>query len=316
MENFRLSVFASSRQTATLHPRTCRIFESTTRLRSCTPSTSTLTAPSASASVVAPELAAAEAAVKPATHGLTSFELKPAGMKGAQLFAHISQFAQRDSKHTAREPSSYLDVEITAEQKMILAPTAQDPMCRALMADAGGQGAQKNLAKRKLDNIGDVKAYCGIQNDAERIRKLQAVGELAASISEIPRADKAARVAKKIKVKVSSNLLDAAPAAVAKLKVKGGDISKLTKPQISSLALKYFGTHLLATKPKGDLVTALRKETTAKPTVLTAAMEACGGGSGAASAAATGNADDDGSGDEDQHAIDHDDDDGAGDGEE
>ena len=67
------------------------------------------------------------------------------------------------------------------------------------MAGAGGQGAQKNLAKRKLDNIGDVKAYCGIQNDPERIRKLRAVGELAASISEIARAEKAATAAKKIK---------------------------------------------------------------------------------------------------------------------
>ena len=46
----------------------------------------------------------------------------------------------------------------------------------------------------------------------------------------------------------------------------GGVIKKLTKPQIASLALKFFGTPLVLTKPKDDLIAALQKEITAKPT--------------------------------------------------
>ena len=220
------------------------------------------TEPSHAAVAVAPEVAAAEAGLKPATHGLVNFELKPQGMTGNELFDHMSQFARRQSMSETLEPSSFLDVEVTEVQKKILNPSARDLTCGALMADAGGQGAQINLAKRKLDNVGDIKAYCGFQNNPERIKKLRAVGELAASISEIARADKAAATAKKIKA--PSSLLDDAPAAVAKFNAKGKNAEKLTKKEIAAIALKFFGIELVLSKPKHELVTALQKEIDAK----------------------------------------------------
>ena len=215
-----------------------------------------LTVPSSTAQTVAPELAAAEEALKPVTHGLINFELKPDGLNGAELFQHVSQFVRRQTKRDdAVEPSAYLDVEITDDQRVILAPSAQDLTCEALMADAGGMGAQKKLAKRKLENLGDVKAHCGVQNDPERIRKLKATAQLSASISEIARVAKAEKAAKK--VKLSSDLLNSGPAALAKLKSKSNDPGKLTKSEIASVALKYFGTELSQNPAKRDLVASL-----------------------------------------------------------
>ena len=66
------------------------------------------TEPSHAAVAVAPEVAAAEAGLKPATHGLVNFELKPQGMTGNELFDHMSQFARRQSKSETLEPSSFL----------------------------------------------------------------------------------------------------------------------------------------------------------------------------------------------------------------
>ena len=46
---------------------------------------------------VAPELAAAVAAQLPVTHGLTTFLLKPPGLTGGALFAHMVAFRARHS---------------------------------------------------------------------------------------------------------------------------------------------------------------------------------------------------------------------------
>ena len=210
-----------------------------------------LGAPSDAAPAVAPEVAAAEAAVKPATHGLVNFELKPAGMTGVQLLGHMTQFARRTSNGATLEPSVFLDVEMTATQRMILNPSARDLTCGALMADAGGSGASKNLAKRKLDSVGDIRAHCGVQNDPERIQKLKAAAELSSSISEIARVDKAASVAKKIKA--CSSRLDDAPAALAKFKSKGEDPKKLNKKEIVAISpssTTYYGVELAESRKR------------------------------------------------------------------
>lgn len=226
-----------------------------------------MTVPSSEAQTVAPEVVAAEAALKPATHDLVNFELKPKGLKGQALFEHMSQFVRRQQKRgETLEPSAFLDVEITDDQRAILAPSERDLTCGALMADAGGQGAQKKLAKRKLDNLGDIKAHSGVQNDPERIRKLKATAELSASISEIVRLDKAEKVAKK--VKMSSDLLGKGPAALAKLKSKGGDVDGLTKGEIASVALKYYGQELSLNPKKPELVASLSRLITANPGAL------------------------------------------------
>ena len=96
------------------------------------------------------------------THGLATFQLKPPGLKGDALFAHLVAFRAR---HSARErPYTFLEVEMTEEQAAILAPTSQDLSVQSILKDAGGAGATKKLAQRRLNNAGAITSHCGLQN--------------------------------------------------------------------------------------------------------------------------------------------------------
>jgi hypothetical protein len=152
--------------------------------------------PVESAIVVAPEVKAAQEAQKPATHGLRAFELKPVGLKGLELFEHLTTFARRRWVGSF-QPSAALNVEMTADQTKIFAPTPQDLASRELMKDAGGEGATLRLAKRKLDAIGDIKAHCCVANAPERIERIKRGMELAASLAAISRADNEEKKKKK-----------------------------------------------------------------------------------------------------------------------
>jgi hypothetical protein len=60
-------------------------------------------------------------ALEVVTHGLAIFQLKPPGLTGDALFAHMVAFR---ACHSAQErPSTFLEMEMTEEQATILAPT-------------------------------------------------------------------------------------------------------------------------------------------------------------------------------------------------
>ena len=113
-------------------------------------------------------MAEAVAAQPPVTQGLATFQLKPPGLSGSALFAHMVEFRARHSSQG--KPSPFLDAEITQEQEGILAPTIHDLSVSAILKDAGGEGATKKLAQRKLSNLagaGEVRRglyliQCGI----------------------------------------------------------------------------------------------------------------------------------------------------------
>ena len=227
-----------------------------------------MTAPllSSSASTVAPELAAVQAALKPVTHGLANFQLKPEGLTGIELFEHMARFARRQDGDIF-DAVGRLDLAMTDDQKKILNPTAQDLTCREIMKDAGGAGATQKLAKRKLDNLGIIKAHCGVATDPDRIAKLERAAQLASSISEIQRVTQVEKKSKKATQR--AQLLDRAPKAVAKLKNKDNDVAKLTVPEITSILLRYFG----ADEPKGkkeNFVKALQDAIEKNPDTLSA----------------------------------------------
>lgn len=101
--------------------------------------------PVSSAITVAPEVLAASKAQKSVTDGLTSFQLKPDGLVGLELFEHLTKYVRRhQSVVGALEPSPALNVEMTNDQRTIIAPTAQDLTCRELMKDAGGSAQEKS----------------------------------------------------------------------------------------------------------------------------------------------------------------------------
>ena len=132
---------------------------------------------------VAPELAAAVAAQLPVTHGLTSFQLKPPGLAGDALFAHMVAFRARKSSQA--EPYTHLVIDVSPEQKIILAPTIHDLSVQSILKDAGGSGATKKLAQRKLNNAGAITNHCGLQDHPARVQKLFAALELTALLAEI-----------------------------------------------------------------------------------------------------------------------------------
>jgi hypothetical protein len=207
-----------------------------------------MTVPKASAPTIAPEVAAALKAKKLVTDGLATFQLKPPGLSGAELFDHMLMFKKRTTPASEIfEPTGRLGLEISDTQKEILAPTTpQDLSCRQIMKDAGGQGATLKLAKRKLDALGDIKAHCGLASCPERIQKLERATMLAASLSHIARLEAATKKQKKADATVA--LHSVAPAALRKLKAKGGDVSKLTVSEIDALLVRYFGV----AEPKGN----------------------------------------------------------------
>ena len=90
------------------------------------------------------------------THGLATFQLKPPGLKGDALFAHLVAFRAR---HSAQErPSTILEAEMTEEQAAILAPTMQDLSVQSISKGAGGAWATKKLAQRKLNDAAHTPA--------------------------------------------------------------------------------------------------------------------------------------------------------------
>ena len=179
---------------------------------------------------MAPEVAAALAAQLPVIHGLATFELKPPGLPGLTLFEHMVAFRARQGGD--KRPSPSLAVDMTDDQVEILAPTMQDLSVQAILKDAGGSGATKKLAKRKLNNTGAITNHCGLQNHPERIKRLLSALELTASLAEISALAKSNKDEEKRIA--DTELMDMAPAALLKLNSEkvSGDMSKLTKKQI------------------------------------------------------------------------------------
>ena len=93
--------------------------------------------------------------------------------------------------------SDYLNVEMTNDQACILDPTLEDVTLREILKDAGGSGATKKLAKRKMDAAGFVNAHCCEVTGEKRQRELNSALELAASLAEIHRAEHEEATSKK-----------------------------------------------------------------------------------------------------------------------
>ena len=142
------------------------------------------------------------------------------------LFEHMCEFRRLHSSQD--EPPKFLGVAMTAEQKVIIAPTMADLMVCQILKDAGGDGATKKLAQRKLNNAGAITNHCGLQNHPSRIKKLLAALELTASLAEIRALTKANKT--KEKWKADTAMMDLAPAALVKLNGKSAAIvAKLKK---------------------------------------------------------------------------------------
>ena len=89
-----------------------------------------------------------------ATKGLLNFTRCPPGMTGQELLDWMTMYAKRRLKKGEKlRPSARCgDVEISAGQELLFNPSLEDLTIREILRDAGGDGAIKKMAQRKLDS--------------------------------------------------------------------------------------------------------------------------------------------------------------------
>jgi hypothetical protein len=141
-------------------------------------------------------------------------------------------------------PSNFLDVEVTDDQRGILKTTHETtPTRREIMKDVG-EGAVKKLAARRIDTIGTIKPHSGVVKHEERLAKYVNKVEMTKSIAGIETIERAATLKKKKKKKKKDStraLIQMSGDARTKLAAKNGDVSKITKKEISAMLLPYYG---------------------------------------------------------------------------
>ena len=118
---------------------------------------------------------------------LTSFMLKPPGLKKEELFKHMCDFSCRNKEETEkRNVSSYLNVEVSDQQIRFFQPTALDSVVGFIMKDASGKGARFRLPARRLNIIdGNISAYSALLNSKDRMKLVKEANELASVIGAI-----------------------------------------------------------------------------------------------------------------------------------
>jgi hypothetical protein len=180
------------------------------------------------------------------------------------LFEHIVDFGRRNA--TQKLPSAYLGVEVSKDQVEILTPSDKDLSIGAIIKDAGGEGATKKLAKRKLNNTGAITNHCGVQNNPARFKKLKDALELTSSLAEISALSKANK--DKDKRKTDTELMDSAPAALQKFNRLNGDVAKMTKKEICAISFRFFGRMFKEVDAKLALMAGLTGLIAEQPHVL------------------------------------------------
>lgn len=227
---------------------------------------------------LAGDVAAAQQQQAPLTAGLVSYMLHPASPGGSKLltgmahFDHMVKMARRTTpRGTLLRPDASLAVEVTPEQStMILNPTDTDYTIGAIMRAAGGAGGSKALPKRKLGAMCAIRGRSGFLNDEGRMKKMKSQLDLADSIASIHFAQKEE---KKVKAAAATEgLFELAPVALAKLRSKGNDVSKLNMKDICAIAHRYLAKDLDAKLKKLDLVLALQALMAAREHVLPAVV--------------------------------------------
>ena len=99
-----------------------------------------------------------------------------------------------------------------------------------------------NLVKRKLDNLGHIKAHSGLANDPVMVGRMKRAIILTEALSRVSRVEKEDAARKKESYFIES--LAVLEDARRKFVQKRGDVSKLTKLEISSLLLRFFSTEV------------------------------------------------------------------------
>ena len=226
-------------------------------------------------------------------------------LNSMEHFQHLERHVRRTTpRGKPLRPSPCLDVAMTREQGRLLDPSPEDYFAGAIMRDAGGNGANVRMAKRKLNTLGNFRYYshvlchiacfvsintcfcvicrshCGIQNDPERIGRMRDELMVAQSVAEITALQQKEAEAAKLQEEAQSK--EAAPAAFQKLMINEFNLEKLKKDELSSIAVSYFNqSKLKGSKP--DFVKRVKALMDASPMIVDAIkcqIESNGGAGG------------------------------------
>jgi len=118
--------------------------------------------------------------------------LKDKSDKEAQkkLFTHMTNYTAQSMWNADRnqplEPSSHLDARMSDDQKTLLCPSYKNVLMGYILYDVKGKGAVNKLAKRRLDMIsGNVASYARCLNSAKRLKQIEEVNQLVATVAEV-----------------------------------------------------------------------------------------------------------------------------------
>lgn len=180
----------------------------------------------------------------------------------------MCRFRNRDMDPPVRTYSwgfDYLDLEVQSDQWSILQPDQTDLSVGQLMRDCSATAGSRRMPQRKLNVLGEINAYSVVANDESRVKRMESILELAATVDEMKSGDatgKAEAIAAKgaeLKEKHLSSGLTAlakegalSHAAVMKLKVK----------QMEAILLDRLGTRVIAGTKKSAVADLFIKKAT------------------------------------------------------
>ena len=124
----------------------------------------------------------------------------------------------------------------------------------SIITCAGGAGSRLKLAQRKLDNLGYINSYCGIQNNEKRMSRLKSQLQLTASLAEVKR--DAIQNEEDAAKKARDDLQVIAPTAAKKYM----DKKNVTKKDLCAILLAAFGVHVKETGHKKAGLVKMLKE--------------------------------------------------------
>ena len=124
--------------------------------------------------------------------------------------------------------SLHLDVKVSdGNGDVMAAASVWNLSKRDIMRDSGGNGANINLAARKLDMMGFFKLHSGLINSADAVVRKTNQFMLAKSVAAIQKSE--ADTARKKKSTAESSLWEMVPAAKIKLATQDNDAKNPTK---------------------------------------------------------------------------------------
>ena len=206
-------------------------------------------------------------------NNLLTFQLVPKNpdgtlvLLGEDLLKHILTYANQNVEggEGVRCPTPELGIHISKRQMECIRPTDDYLRKGRILADSGGQGAILKISKRKLDSLGYIWGGFGLLNDPDRMKIVENMLRLLASIYDIKRVEGAASTERKDKhtTKMKELASTAAKLLIEAGYTVGANLGEftsgrtITKGFIASMLLVVYETIISDTNSKKEHVKLL-----------------------------------------------------------